>query len=287
MSLPSLSTILGRPLRRAASALHRLGDNLADLERRARFTRGCLEFVPRTDDIWVVTYPRSGTTWMQYMLHLLFRPDEPFEHIDDVCPWFERNLALGVREAADFDALSSPRIFKSHLLPRWAPTTGRFIHLRREPAAVLRSYHALYQSYLGYRDPLPTFTEFVLSGRAQYGSWLDHVEAWERPQGRTVLRLRYETLRGDPVATMRAVAAFLGAPDDRVETIVEHGSISEMRHIQTKFDHATALLRERGIRPGDFIRTGTPHDDAPWIAQALDDARRGRRPRPNLGAFLR
>ncbi|GFX99623.1 sulfotransferase family cytosolic 1B member 1 [Trichonephila clavipes] len=39
--------------------------------------RSALQYKPRPDDVFIVTYPKSGTTWAQEILLLLFRQGEP------------------------------------------------------------------------------------------------------------------------------------------------------------------------------------------------------------------
>src|SRR5215469_18574146 len=51
-----------------------------------------VEFVPRPDDIFIATYPRSGTTWMQMLLYQLTSDGKmDMAHIAQHCPWFERS----------------------------------------------------------------------------------------------------------------------------------------------------------------------------------------------------
>ena len=70
------------------------------------------KFVPRPDDIFIVTYPRSGTTLMQMILYQLTTDGKmDFPHITTVSPWFERSL----KDGTAYDALPAPRVFKSHL----------------------------------------------------------------------------------------------------------------------------------------------------------------------------
>jgi len=66
------------------------------------------DYVPRPDDIFIVTYPRSGTTWMQMILYQLTTDGSmDFPHIAEYCPWFERSL----RSARGFETRPAPRIF--------------------------------------------------------------------------------------------------------------------------------------------------------------------------------
>src|SRR5215218_5290023 len=50
-------------------------------------------FRPRPDDIFVVSYPKSGTTLMQMMVYqLATRGEMDFSHITIASPWFEMEL---------------------------------------------------------------------------------------------------------------------------------------------------------------------------------------------------
>lgn len=89
-------------LLRFISLLTRLSKTLNDF--RGRY----LDFVPRDGDIFIVTYPRSGTTLMQMILYQLTTDGGmDFEHISEPCPYFERAIA----NRRDLEALPSPRIF--------------------------------------------------------------------------------------------------------------------------------------------------------------------------------
>lgn len=252
-------------LSRLDSALDRTRDVLGDAHRVTRFLRGRLSFTPRPDDIYVVTYPRSGTTWMQYMLHLMVgsgRTD--FDHIDEVCPWFERGLSVGSWTAEDFERLSSPRIFKSHLPWGWLPRPGRYIYVVREVVDVLDSYYRFYRRYLRFEGTFEAFFDRFMRGDLQYRSWFEHVAGWRAHADDPAIKIvRYEELRADPSAVMRDVAEFLGAKPDRVDAAVAGASIDRMKALEERFDHATSILMEHGIQSGGFI--GAKGNDAPEI----------------------
>lgn len=262
MRLPLLfgRRVLARLLSRSGRALDTVEQGAGDLRRVAAYLRGLLEFVVRADDIFVVTYPRSGTTWVQYMLHLLTRRGQEagFDHISQVCPWFERSLAVGALRAADLEVLPSPRVFKSHLPAAWLPAGARYIYVRRDGLDVALSYYHFYRSHLGYAGTFERFFSRFLRGDLQYNAWFDHVAGWHRRQDPTVCHLRYEELLADPAAGLERLAAFLALPlPEALRTLIlQRTSFESMKAQEARFDFATEFLLQRGTRTGAFLRQG-------------------------------
>lgn len=283
---------LGTALGLGVTAIDGLDAGLQDLRRTAAFARGRALWQPRPDDVFVVTYPRSGTTWMQYLLHRLVRPELEFGHINEVCPWLERSLAVGSVTPEALARLPSPRIFKTHLLRQWLPREGRFVVVVRDPADVAASYYELYRAYLGFRGSLDEFLARFVAGDVQYGSWWAHVRSWERHVGTDVTLVRYEALRADPSGELRRVARLTGLPCDaeRIAAAVEAASLPRMKAIEERFDHATSLLLERGVRPRSFIGSGRGGDGVLTAEQRARIEAAGRRSfereRAWLPAFL-
>ena len=48
-----------------------------------------LNFKPRPSDVFIVTYPKCGTTWMTQICHMLRGGDMNYGEITEVCPWDE------------------------------------------------------------------------------------------------------------------------------------------------------------------------------------------------------
>ena len=258
----------GAPFARKAvvSALERAHDAFvairqwsADGARTASFLKERARFLPRTSDVYVATYPRSGTTWMQFLVHLLTSDRRlDFRHISEVTPWFERSLALGTRTAADFSALADPRVFKTHLRPEWVPP-GRVIHVERDGRDVARSYYGLYCSHLGYEGSYAEFFDRFMQGRLQYRSWFEHVDAWRRAaRERPILWLRYEEVRSQPGVAVDRVAGYLElepSAEDRAQ-VLRMISRDFMKAHEGLFDPITEHLIDHGLQPGRFIGSG-------------------------------
>jgi peroxiredoxin len=134
------------------------------------------KLVPRPDDIFIVTYPRSGTTWMQMILYQLTSDGNmEIPHIAEHCPWFERSA----RSAEDLEKRKPPRIFKSHLSFGDIPKgPGRYIYVARDGRDVAVSYYNLYRNYNGYKGTFAEFFEEFMKGKVIYGSWFKHVKGW-------------------------------------------------------------------------------------------------------------
>lgn len=226
----------------------------------ARFARGALSFRARPDDVVISSYPRSGTTWMQYIVHVLVHgADTGFDHISQVSPWYERSLALGQKTARDFDPMVAPRVFKSHLPYAWLPRGGRYVYVQRDGRDVAVSYHQLYRSHLNCTEDFDTFFERFLRGRVQYGSWFDHVAEWRAvAQKPDVFLVDYEALTTDLPREMRRLSAFLGLAhtDDRVEQLAEICTFEAMKRCEERFDHATADAAGTRASEGRFLRQG-------------------------------
>ena len=74
------------------------------------------EFVVKDGDVFVTTYPRSGTTWTEQMVHLLAHNGEQGEQkITDAVPWLETlpHRPNGMHEF--LKTLQGRRLFTSHL----------------------------------------------------------------------------------------------------------------------------------------------------------------------------
>jgi methylamine dehydrogenase accessory protein MauD len=215
------------------------------------------KFVPRPDDIFIVTYPRSGTTWMQMILYQLTTEGRmDFPHITTVCPWFERTL----KDGTAYDALPAPRVFKSHLPYRKIPKGPyRYIYVARDGKHVAVSYYHFYTTHMGFKGTFDDFFLRFLRGEVHYGSWFRHVRGWwEHGDDPNVLFLRYEELEDDLPGTLRRISSFCGltlAPK-RWPDILERCSFAFMKQHESQFDPLTAMLYEQGFRPNSHLRKG-------------------------------
>ena len=255
-----LQKAASRVLGAATSALDVAVRNLDNARRIANFLRGRMELEVRPTDVFISSYPRSGTTLTQWILYLLTHDEQPDPaHLTKVSPWFERSLAIGELAGSDLERFPSPRVFKSHLPRQWLPDGARYIYVERDGLDVLVSYFHFYRAYLGFEGSLDEFHQRFMDGRVQYGSWFEHVAGWrERASDPDVLIVRYEDMLSDRKASIERMVEFLGWERDErcVDRAVIESSFDAMKRRESVFDHATALLLERGVSPESFLRAG-------------------------------
>lgn len=275
----------------AVGALGRVEGAAGDAARTARFLRGRTAFRLRAEDVFVASYPRSGTTWTLAIVHLIVSGARAlrFDHLSDVAPWWERSLAYRRDAPRTLAALPGGRVFKTHLPRGWLPAGARCLYVWRNPGDVAVSYFHLYRRYLGFDGSFEAFFDRFLKGELQYRSWFRHLAGWERARSNPrVLWVSYDEMRGAPAEWVQRIADFLGRPlaPARVEEIVALTGFDAMKAAQAKFDHQGELLRQLGVREGDFIREGKVGAFAAHLTAAQRDALETAAQRPPLWPAL-
>ncbi len=231
-----------------------------------------LSFKVRPDDIFIVTYPRSGTTWAQMIVYQLLSDGEmDFEHISEKCPWLER---LPHHNRLDAAELRSPRMFKSHLKYAHIPKdpNSRYIYVARDGLDVAISFHHHYKELFNYPKDFDGFFEDFLNGRVQGGKWSDHVKAWwSNSKDLNVLFLTFEEMKADLPKVVEQIADFceVELDEQRKARVVERSGFSYMKAHEDKFEHVTEVLWEGNLRSktGRFIREGKSGHGAARVTQ--------------------
>src|ERR1700691_1065530 len=167
------------------------------------------------DDVFVVSYPRSGNTWTRFLIANLMYPREnvSFANIERLIPDTSSQSNRALKRTP------RPRIIKTHeYFDHRYPKT---IYIVRDPRDVALSYYDFQRKYRQIEDdyPLDRYVDDFVSGRlisADWGTWAENVASWvyTRSHGKDFLLLHYEDMIKDTASELLRIAVFLGMEAD-------------------------------------------------------------------------
>lgn len=206
-------------------------------------------FRPRPTDVLIATYPKSGTTWMQQIVHgLRTGGDMNFGEITEVAPWIEMAHDMGID--LDADHVAEPRAFKTHSRGDEVPQGCRYIAVIRDPKDVAISFFHFFEGWMFETGSIALndfVRDFVVPG-SRSGRYWEHLLSWWKYRDRDdTLLLSFEDMKADLPGTVWRVAAFLQL-DPTPETFdiaTRQASIEFMKAHERQFDdHVLRAVRE-------------------------------------------
>lgn len=240
---------------------HKLLDELRSLSFFDSFDRnhsrisikgqGSSPWLPNTiysDDVFIVSYPKSGNTWLRFLIANILKQREEinFHTVHNYVP------EVGKQEEI-IDSLERPRIMKSHSL-----------YIREYPKVVylIRDGRDVYVSYYFHRlKQLPvdcTFREFLKSQDHYPSTWGEHVSSWlMRQSSSNFLIVKYEDLIDDCLKQLKRIAKFLNLKrsEDQLKLATQKSSFENMRRLELGKGR---LYKDHG--PKIFMRKGKTGD---------------------------
>ncbi|XP_063821989.1 luciferin sulfotransferase-like isoform X2 [Ostrinia nubilalis] len=247
----------------------------------------------RSDDVFVVAFPKSGTTWVQELVWLI---GNNFDYETAAAiPLIQRSLFLelssflnggntpkvllenlkGDEKEIQFlkesrepnyklvEALPSPRFVKSHLPLSLLPPgllRARVVYVARDPRDVAVSYyhHILLFKRYGFTGDFKNYWDYFRKDMLNWTPYFEHIkEAWDKRDHPNMLFLFYEELLEDLAGAVRRVAQFLGAPvsEEQVVRLCDHLSFHNFKNNKSV---NLEVMREAGLmsEDGHFVRKG-------------------------------
>jgi sulfotransferase family protein len=209
------------------------------------------------DDVFLVSYPKSGNTWSRFLVANLTHPEHPadFATLHKLVP-----DPFGSYKRV-FDRMPRPRVIKSHEC--FDPQYPRVIYIVRDPRDVAVSQYHFHRKCRLIEDscPMETYLPRFLAGEVcRHGSWGENVASWlaTRRPGHRFLLLRYEDMVADTATELARIASFLGiaATPQLILQAVERSSADRMRNLEKAQSHLSTLTKD-GRQDLPFVRAAS------------------------------
>jgi hypothetical protein len=171
-------------------------------------------------DVFLISFPRSGNTWLRHMLMLLH------PGIDGTGPRDMHRIIPNLDQKPDLTQTPAPRVIKSHCL--FDARFPRVIYLLRDGRDATYSYYVFCRKEFGYTG---SFRDFLVQAPYPPSRWHEHVVSWLSRPTEALLVIRYEDMLADPERELRRALEFLDwrASDERIDQAVSESSLGRMR----------------------------------------------------------
>ncbi|XP_073723522.1 cytosolic sulfotransferase 3 [Misgurnus anguillicaudatus] len=244
-------------------------------------------FQARPDDILIATYPKAGTTWVSYILDLLYfgcadlerQTSQPiYMRVPFLESCFQNLPSVARAEMAD-NLKTSPRLIKTHLPVQLVPKSfweqnSRVVYVGRNAKDNAVSYFHFDRMNMVQPEPgdWNNFLQRFMEGKNVFGSWFDHVSGWwEKKQTYSnLLYLFYEDMVEDTGREVERLCSFLGlstSAEER-EKITKGVHFDSMKQNKVT-NHATIPFMDFKVSP--FMRKGKVGDWKTLFTVAKDE----------------
>ncbi|XP_077529522.1 sulfotransferase ssu-1-like [Haemaphysalis longicornis] len=243
--------------------------------------QSALSYRPVHDDVFIVSYPKCGTTWMQNILHGMFtRGQEGIPNMSErraKMPFLELMGAEAVKE------MIRPGAIKTHLPFDMIPYSenAKYIYITRNPYDCCVSFYHHTKKLPFYSFQNGTFDQFFdmfIEGKVEYGDYFSHLLRWyEHRNDLNVLFLTYEDLKRDIRAIIRKTANLLGEQTYGVpfredaqllEKVVELSSIDKSKSVNAEWNKWIEEFVAPSSSPSGAMKSKLLSQDGAPLGQA-------------------
>ncbi len=213
------------------------------------------------DDIMIVSYPKSGNTWMRFLLGNILYDDLNFANMENLIP------DLYVVSNKDLQNFKRPRIIKSH--EYFDPRYKKIIYIVRDPRSIAVSYyyHSIKMNNISNDMNFSEFLDLFLDGEVDsFASWDENFKSWnctKAENSNEFLLVKYEDLISNTFGEMQKVLIFLNITkeDNVISKGIEKSSFSSMKKNENKNKNKTKVLKKSN-KNMPFVRAGKTDE---WI----------------------
>jgi hypothetical protein len=229
---------------------------LVALEKRKKF----LEAAGVSEkDIFLASFPKSGNTWLRYLLAYAVFPSEEISH-----QTLSAFLPSIYDEPFKINHLAPPRFIKTH--EAFFSLYPKTIYICRDYRdVVVSSFHYLTNKNLFHQS----ISDFIRSEKLNaFGAWSWHVSSaleWKEKYPEQIHFVKYENLLASPENELKAILDFCGITSSKpLSEIIRLASFENLRkNEETASKQGEAYFFRKGIS-GDW-KTALAEKDVEYI----------------------
>jgi hypothetical protein len=214
------------------------------------------KFLPtnyNTSDVYLVSYPKSGNTWISFLLantiNLIKKESKQvnFFNIHDYVPdmYVSRNIPNNLG--------CFPRIIKSHA--NFNPYYYKVLLLVRDPRDVMVSYYKFLKNLNVIKDM--TLSKFIRNRKYGIENWLKHSGSWfySPPPSQSVILFRYEDFFKDTMKELSRMFTCIGynISEDILKQAVKASDKNIMKIIERETE---SFFMKKRFNNFNFVRKG-------------------------------
>ena len=242
-------------------------------KRRRAKELNSLDYGEEEDQYFLVSYPKSGNTWVRVLIANLLNDDPEkeiaFHNVGEFIPDSHNPRQRAYIKGEEPGFSDQPiQVVKSHDRYKKHFKNKKVIYLVRSGGNVISSFY----HYLNARSEAGVSFKDIIQGRAShsFGGWFSHVSKWISANNKKILFIQYEKMRQHPQKELMKVASFLRleTTPEKVSGAIARSSFDRMKQLEEKYGYFNDNRTKDG-KSTPFVRKGSTQKENSEIPENL------------------
>ncbi|WP_353930081.1 sulfotransferase domain-containing protein [Okeanomitos corallinicola TIOX110] len=202
------------------------------------------KYKPTENDVYLVSYPRSGNTWMRVIMSelLYHKSGDSIEELQNYVPDIHQPIFTKDLIKSNFHVIKShyPYVVNNNIKNRASVKNyKKVVYIVRDPRDILIS-HYKYLNNFRYSINFDKFIWDWITGRIWPCSWQEHVNSWigmgYENIGVEIELIKYEDLLLNPEPEIMKLSTIMGIQftSEDVQRALQAAAVEKMRSKETK-----------------------------------------------------